>query len=403
VVARRPGDRKSQIEAAAAALFLQRGYHNVSVTDVAGRLGITAPALYHHYRDKQDLLHHVVLDGLDAVDALITRAASLDDALRSLVTFVLGPRRLLALWEREARHLRGPRRDAIRAREVQVAANLARLLRAARMELDAADAELIAWALLGTLGSRARWPSGRTLPEDARLLYRLGMATAYCGLAERGPSAVQAGAEVDDRPETPALKAAAEPAAGTRTGSRPSRRDQLLTEAVVMFGERGFQSVSMADIGRAAGIATSGIYRHFPSKTDLLVSASRQGVQRMCAETDRALSAARDPREALEFLLRAHIRLTMEFQHHIGIATDELAQLPDAERTALRRGQAEYLAIWATALAAVAPDRESADLRSVIEAAHSMIYLVVRSGRPELWPSLPGRLVALGMALLLSA
>jgi AcrR family transcriptional regulator len=59
-------------------LFLERGYHNVAVADVSGSLGITASALYHHYRNKQDLLLYAALDGVDAVGARIAAATSLD-------------------------------------------------------------------------------------------------------------------------------------------------------------------------------------------------------------------------------------------------------------------------------------------------------------------------------------
>lgn len=45
---RRPRDRKQQILAAASELFRERGYHNVSVSDVTTRVNITASALYRH-------------------------------------------------------------------------------------------------------------------------------------------------------------------------------------------------------------------------------------------------------------------------------------------------------------------------------------------------------------------
>ncbi|MFE2349417.1 helix-turn-helix domain-containing protein [Kitasatospora cineracea] len=53
MAARRPPDRKALFRATAAELFRERGFHNVTPAEA---VGITAPALYRHYRDKQDLL-----------------------------------------------------------------------------------------------------------------------------------------------------------------------------------------------------------------------------------------------------------------------------------------------------------------------------------------------------------
>ena len=54
MVVRRPRDRKQQILAAAGELFREHGYHNVSVAQVAAAVGITAPALYRHFKNKPD-------------------------------------------------------------------------------------------------------------------------------------------------------------------------------------------------------------------------------------------------------------------------------------------------------------------------------------------------------------
>ena len=47
----RPRDRRELIRSTAGELFLERGYHNVSVSDVAEALDIAPSALYHHYRN----------------------------------------------------------------------------------------------------------------------------------------------------------------------------------------------------------------------------------------------------------------------------------------------------------------------------------------------------------------
>ncbi|MFF0446548.1 TetR/AcrR family transcriptional regulator [Streptomyces sp. NPDC004609] len=384
MAARRPPNRKALIRVAAAELFLERGYHNVSVADVAEALGITASALYYHYRNKQELLLWAVRDCLDSVDALVREAADLEEALRSLAAFVTRPRSVFAIWEREARNLDGSERDAIREREFEVVAHLVPLLRTARPDLGGPEAELVARAVFGVLGSRSRHRLSLSRRRDQQLMFRMARAAAHCELSAA------------DRP-------AGNGPAASGSGLRIPRREQLLTAAVRLFDERGYQSVTMADIGEAAGIVASGVYRHFPSKTDLLVTAVNRGGERIRASADQALARARDPREALELLLGAHAAVTSEHRHLDGILTNERDQLPEKERTALRRFQADYQDVWVQALGAVLPGREPTELKISIHAVHAMIYFVVRSRTADQWPDLPRRLTELGMAVLVGS
>lgn len=64
------------VAAAAAAAFVEVGYHGASVRDVAARAGLSVPALYHHHRSKQDMLV-AVLDVLMAdLDGRMAAAAA---------------------------------------------------------------------------------------------------------------------------------------------------------------------------------------------------------------------------------------------------------------------------------------------------------------------------------------
>lgn len=386
-LARRPPNRKVLIRAKAAELFREHGYHNVSVTDVADALEITPSALYHHYRGKQDLLFHTILDSLDVVDAPIRDAADLDGALRSLAALVASPERLLAVWERQSRYLDDTQRDAVRAREVKVVTDLALLLRAARPDLGEADAQLAARAVLGVLGSPLKRRLRLSRRRHEQLVLRLASAVASC---EFTPAA---GADLPP--------ASAEPPSAPVPGLRVPRRDQLLNEAIRLFDERGYQTVTMADIGEATGIVASGVYRHFPGKTDLLVAATNRGGECLRAGAERALALGGDPRGAVDLLLRSYISVTVENLHLIGILTAERDQLPDKERHALRRFQAAYQDIWLQALEAAAPGRDATELRAAVQATFTMIHFVVRSSRQEPRPDVRDPLAELGTAVLL--
>jgi AcrR family transcriptional regulator len=44
---------------------------------------------------------------------------------------------------------------------------------------------------------------------------------------------------------------------------RKVRKERILAEAATLIARRGYLGVNLADIGGAAGIVGSGIYRHF--------------------------------------------------------------------------------------------------------------------------------------------
>lgn len=53
-------DTKEQILIAALRLFAKDGYEAVSVSDIAGAIGITKGALYKHYKNKRDIFDSIV-------------------------------------------------------------------------------------------------------------------------------------------------------------------------------------------------------------------------------------------------------------------------------------------------------------------------------------------------------
>ena len=52
---------KEKILETALELFAAKGYEAVSVSDIAGKLGMTKGALYKHYTNKQDILDSIIL------------------------------------------------------------------------------------------------------------------------------------------------------------------------------------------------------------------------------------------------------------------------------------------------------------------------------------------------------
>jgi AcrR family transcriptional regulator len=68
-------ERKEAIVVAAASLYAKRGFHGVSVADLAQRCQISKSLVYHYYESKEDILY----------DVMITHVRALDVAAREVV------------------------------------------------------------------------------------------------------------------------------------------------------------------------------------------------------------------------------------------------------------------------------------------------------------------------------
>ncbi|WP_309570819.1 TetR/AcrR family transcriptional regulator, partial [Deinococcus sp.] len=79
---------RARIQAQAARLFVQSGYHGVSMREVAQAVGVTKPALYHHYADKEALFLSMLDGALSGLARLIEVAAEQTGLRAQLQTLV---------------------------------------------------------------------------------------------------------------------------------------------------------------------------------------------------------------------------------------------------------------------------------------------------------------------------
>jgi AcrR family transcriptional regulator len=100
VARREPAIRttKAEVAQAALALFCERGYHAVTIDEIAARAGVTKGAVYYYFSDKEDLakdLWHELWDRLTseasaALDPEASTAENLKGAFRSVLDAMSG-------------------------------------------------------------------------------------------------------------------------------------------------------------------------------------------------------------------------------------------------------------------------------------------------------------------------
>ncbi|MGW0184658.1 TetR/AcrR family transcriptional regulator [Streptomyces sp. NPDC003362] len=382
--AKRPANRKAEILRVAAAQFQERGFHAVALGDIAGAVGISAPALYRHFRGKHDLLAAAVADGFAVMDAAVRDAESLDAAVRAMAELSVERRELGVLWQREVRHLPEPVRAEMLQRFRGLAVRLQGLISDRRGDLDASDVSLLNWAMLAVLGSPSHSRAG---VSDGRLVELLEGA-ARTLLAARLP------AHCGD----PGGRGAA--ALGVASASR---RESLVAAATRLFGRQGFHEVGLGEIGAAAGIAGPSVYKHFASKSDLLYAALNRGAQALQLALAEARTSSDTPQEALTSLLRAYVGLVQTHNDLFMALVTEVIHLPDEQRHDVRRTQHDHVMEWVRLLRACRPELSQAEAQVLVHAVLAMVNDVQRTRHLRSRPRLADELFELGRAVLLPA
>ncbi|GAA5167381.1 TetR/AcrR family transcriptional regulator [Pseudonocardia eucalypti] len=165
----------------------------------------------------------------------------------------------------------------------------------------------------------------------------------------------------------------------------PARRERILTSAATLIAERGYHPVTMADIGAAAGIVGSGIYRHFESKNAVLGALADRVMERLLAEAAAAVEHAADPAEALAALVAGQIDFVLDERPLLVVYLREQLTLREADRRRSRRMQRQYIERWVDLLVRLRPELTEVAARVAVHAAIGAIQasLHFESGLPR--------------------
>src|ERR1035438_2096399 len=150
----------------------------------------------------------------------------------------------------------------------------------------------------------------------------------------------------------------------------PARKQRILDAAADLFARNGFHPVSMEDIGDAVGITASAIYRHYDSKTAVLVAMFERVIDRLLSEGQQlAADRQADPRAALAGLIEGQIDFVVHDRDIAQVYFREIANLPEADRRNLRRKQRLYLEEGVHLLTALRADLDDTGARTIVHCA----------------------------------
>lgn len=154
---------RERILGQAVPLFRRYGFSGIGIDEIGRASGVTGPAVYRHFRNKEDLLYAAVGRAFEQIAAMVTRAlagaSDADGALERLVDgylrLVLAEPDLLAVCWGQKRGLSGDRRVTITRAERSCIDDWAGVLAQARDDLSEPEARAMVYAALGMLNGAA--------------------------------------------------------------------------------------------------------------------------------------------------------------------------------------------------------------------------------------------------------
>ena len=101
---------------------------------------------------------------------------------------------------------------------------------------------------------------------------------------------------------------------GSLREHREQTRRRLFDALSSLMADRGFDTITLADIATTAGVGRTAVYNHFADKEALLVAFIADETDRYATLLQRRLDEIDDPVEQLRQYVRAQVRLDHDHQ-----------------------------------------------------------------------------------------
>jgi AcrR family transcriptional regulator len=186
---RAKADRRSALLHAAAALFAERGFERASLEDLGAAVGISGPAVYRHFANKQAVLAALLVgvsrDLVSGADTVIAASSDPSVALRSLIAFhvdfALSNADVIVVQDRDLGSLEKDDRELVRSLQRGYVEAWVGVLAGIHSSTPTAELRIRVRATFGLINSTPH--SARTSPKAAvrALLESMALAALTSG------------------------------------------------------------------------------------------------------------------------------------------------------------------------------------------------------------------------------
>ncbi|WP_247044137.1 SACE_7040 family transcriptional regulator [Arthrobacter rhizosphaerae] len=177
-------------------------------------------------------------------------------------------------------------------------------------------------------------------------------------------------------------RSAAKAGSGTqRSQAKESRRKALLSAAATLFARDGFNSVSLEDLGAAAGVSGPAVYRHFSGKQAVLGALLLTVSEDLLEGGRRVVAEAPTPHNALAGLVAFQVDFALSNPDVIRVQDRDFSNLAESDQANVRTLQRSYVELWVDLLLQLHAGAEASDLRMRAHATFGLINSTPHSVR----------------------
>jgi AcrR family transcriptional regulator len=116
----------------------------------------------------------------------------------------------------------------------------------------------------------------------------------------------------------------------------PERAAQILAVARDVFSERGYEKASMAEIAARVGVVEGALYRHYPSKRELLFAVMRTFYERRIESIRASLDGIHGARNRLRYVIWNQLRAFTDDTGLCRVVISEIRPLDDYGQSLVR-------------------------------------------------------------------
>jgi AcrR family transcriptional regulator len=350
--------RRELVLTTAAALFRRRGFNGAGIDDIGAAVGLSGPSVFHYFPSKQAILTEIADTFLTALEDAATNTskdASGEQLINRLVETVFACPDSLAVCLRHLSYLDPETRLPLDKRLRALAYTVA--LSGTQKNRVHLRSRAVAGALISLALSRSAQRVGLQSLATA-----MTMRILNTPLPHRSPIKVQAPRE-DLR----------------RRAARAFRTEAILAEAARLFRERGFNGVSLSDIGAAVGITGSAVNRRFGSKEKLLAAAFDRLGDQVGSLVYEALANAASAGEAVEDVISSYVEGAVLRRDLMCLNLSETYRLPETDRHNRRKRQRAYTDELAHVLQEMHPGLTDPEAKARARVAFVVVSEVINS------------------------
>ena len=125
-----------------------------------------------------------------------------------------------------------------------------------------------------------------------------------------------------------------------------SRREEILTQAALLFAKHGYTECDTQLLAETIGVGKGTVYRYFTSKRELFLAAADRVMRMMREHVDQRVAEVEDPLERIRTGIHSFLEFFAKHPDFVELLMQERAQFKDRTRPTFMEHRAVNVERW---------------------------------------------------------